>query len=209
MARVNWFDANREFATNVAEYMVCVFWKRAITLEFGQKIKEARESLEKVDNLKGSIMADKIPELKKFYLAEIGKLEEQEREQIRRQGTYAPSAADVTLKKALKAYVDGKTEKTPAESVQAWLAAYGLEVDLYNPIISEILGGSGDKFRFKTAVKTNAHVVTGFNDGNCYAMAFAKCYEHMVQVGTIKAVQIPEIIREKYAPKKKTSKKNK
>ena len=209
MNKINWFDANRSMSTCVAEYMVAVFWKKTIQLKIGSQIKENRESLEKVDNLKGSILADQIPELKKHYLAEIGRLQEEMNVQIEREATYNPTTADVEFKKALEKYAKGKTSVTPAESIQKWFLLHGLDIPEDSYIIREILTAAGEKFRFDTAVDTDGKVVTGFNAGNCYKMTFAKCYEHMVNAGTIKGVQIPEIIREKYAPKKKNNKKNK
>jgi hypothetical protein len=204
MRKIHWFDANRAFSVNVAEYMAAVVWKKEINLRLGAEINSVQESLVNVDKMAGSVLQDRIPELKKTFLARLGELEVQRKEEIQRQGTYTPAAADSLLKRTLTRYAQGKPGAIdPVEALQVWFASYGLTVEEDSPIIREILEGAGEKLDFRTLVSTDGRVATNFNATNCYKMAFCKVYEHMVNAGTIKPVQIPAIVRDKYAKKTK------
>lgn len=208
MRKINWFDANRSLSNDVVDFMRVFVWKAELNEKFARKQAELDSNIAGLENLRGSISEDKIPAMREAYLARKAELDIQHKEQLEKEATYTLSESDQKLKKALSAYARGKKDATnPDIAIVSWFLDHGLDVR-ETGIIDEILNGAGENLHVKTLVRTNGTVVTRFNAGNAFKMVFAKSYEHMVNAGTIKAAQIPELIAEKYAPKaKKSSKK--
>ena len=202
--RINWFDANRSMALEVCDFMKAFVWKAEIHAKFKAEKEEVDHALAQLEKLEGSIFEDKIPEMRSVYMGRLAELDRQEKEQIELEGTYTLSEADKTLKKGLADYAKGKGDAVKA--LQTWFAHHGLELEEDCPLFDEIFAAAGEKIAVKTLVHTEGKVATGFNNTNAFKMTFAKCYEHMVNAGTIKATQIPPLMAEKYAPKKRTKK---
>lgn len=201
MSKINWFDANRSMSVAVADFMKCFVWKREIHEKYAREIASVETSLAGLEKLQGSIYTDKLPEMRTALLAKIAELEKEESNQVALEGTYVLTEEDKKLKKALSDYARGKDVDTVGALV-VWFKYHGLEVANDNPIIEEIFSAAGERLHVKNLVVSGGKTATTFNATNCFKMVFAKCYEHMVNAGTIKATQIPPIIAEKYAPKK-------
>jgi len=206
MKRVDWFKADRSLSQHVVDFMRCFVWRKDIELRFKADAEDIDKGIASLEKLQGSILADKIPEMRQVYLARKAELEQQKREQIRKEATYALSEADKELKKSLTKYARDNSAD-PVAAICKWFGQHGMPIKEDNPILDEIFRATGEKIDLRTVVGTSGRVVTNFNSGNCFKMVFAKCYEHMCQVGTIKEVQIPKAVAEKYAPKQKKSKK--
>ena len=206
MKKINWFDANRSLSNEVVDFMRCFVWKADINAKFRKESDEIERSIENLDKLQGSILADKIPEMKQVWMARRDELDKQRQEQIEKEATYSLSEDDKKLKKALSDWGNGKSRVGGDVAICDWFKSHGLDVT-DTAIVDEILSAAGEKMSVKTLVRSDGKIVTGFNSGNCFKMVFAKAYEHMVNAGTIKATQIPPVIAEKYAPKKKSNKK--
>lgn len=199
--RINWFDANRSMAVEVADFMKAFVWKAEIHEKFRAEREECEKALTGLEKLHRSIFEDKIPEMKAVYMGRLTELEKQEKDQIVLEGTYTLSDADKALRKGLSDYAKGKGDAI--EALQKWFAFHGLDLDDDCPLFDEIFRAAGENLKVKTIVQTGGKIATGFNNSNCFKMVFAKCYEHMVNAGTIKATQIPPLMAHKYAPKKK------
>lgn len=192
MKRVQWFDAQRRLSDDVAEFMRCYVWRTELKLRYGKKIEGCKQSLENLKNLEGSIFADKIPEQREQYLARIAELEQELADEIERSAKFELSDEGKELRKALK--------KNPAAAdlaIYSFFKAYGLDV-LNTQLIDEILNAAGEKIDNKTLVNTRGAVATAFDSTRCLKMVFVKAYEHMVCVGKIKPVQIPDLMMDKY-----------
>lgn len=206
MKKINWFDANRSLSTEIVDFMRCIVWKAEISEKFSQEQEEIEQGISACDKLIGSVLENKIPEMKEAFLARSAELERQRKDQIEKEATYALSDADKELRKSLTKYAkDGSAD--PVQAIIKWFSTHGLTIDEDSPILDEIFRAAGEKITVKTIVRTNGRIATSFNNTNCFKMVFAKCYEHMVNAGTIKATQIPPLMAEKYAPKQKKAKK--
>ena len=206
MARINWFDANRSLSTEVVDFMRCIVWKSEISEKFAQEQAEIEQGISALEKLRGSIMEERIPEMKQVFLARSAELEKERKEQIEKEATYALSDSDKELRKSLAKYAkDGSAD--PVQAIIKWFGAHGLTIDENCAILDEIFNAAGEKVTVKQIVRTNGRTATSFNNSNCFKMVFAKCYEHMVNAGTIKATQIPPLMASKYAPKQKKNKK--
>lgn len=202
MKKLDWFSANRTLSVEVVDFMKCFVWKAEINEKFRREQAEIDTAIAGLEKLKGSILEDRIPEMRDTYLIRKQELDKQREDQIQTEATYTLSESDQKLKKALSAYAQGKKDAVmPEVAIQSWFLDHGLDVE-DTAIVDEILNGAGENLKVKTLVKSDGKIVTAFNGTNCFKMVFAKCYEHMVDVGTIKATQIPPIMAEKYAPKK-------
>lgn len=204
--KVDFFMGKRDFSAHVAEFMRCKIWKKAIQLEFQKKIEDAQDDLRKIEQSKllGSIFAEKLDEAKVAGLAQIALLEQQRDEQIKAEAKFELSDADKELKKALK-NASGSADLI-ANAVIAFFAEQGLEVE-ETYFLDEILDDFGKKFDFKTFVATQGQDARALDVNRALEMVYCASYTHMLRVGTIKPAQIPEIVREKFAPKQE--KKNK
>ena len=204
MRKTDWFVARRELSERVVEFMRCKVWKKKIQLEYTEKIDGLKKTIEQLEKLEGSIMAEKIPEMRTLYLAQIAQFESERDAQIEAEAKFDFTDADKTFKKNLKKA--GSASDLQAECVVEWFNNYGLDVsDSY--FLDEVLAFFGGKFDFRKFVETDAQDARVFDPSRALEMVYCSAYTHMLRVGTIKATQIPEIVREKYAPKQKKTKK--
>lgn len=200
----DFFCADREMSNRVSEFFRCVLRKKEINLEYSNKIAELNNSVENLEKLAGSVMEEQIPTLKQAAYDQLKTFEEERTNLIKEQATFEYTQADKDFKKAMS--------KNPAaddvmEEVAKWFDNYGLNVrDTF--FMEEVCGTFGMKIDYKTMVKTEGKNVLKVDANNALKNMYACAYEHMVAVGTIKAAQIPELVRNKYMPKK-TKKNNK
>lgn len=203
MRKINFFKAERELSNIVVNYMQCKVWKKAIQLEYAKKIDALKVSIENLDKLEGSLLAEKSAEMRTLYLAQIAEYESERDAQIEKEAKFVLTENDKKFKKAIRK-ADTASD-LQAKAVCDWFDVYGLDVsDSY--FLDEILAYFGGKFDFKKFVKTNAQDARSFDSSKALEMLYCSAYTHMLRVGTIKETQIPEIVREKYAPKKASKK---
>lgn len=199
---VDFFCANRELSDRVSEFFRCVLRKKEINLEYSNKIAELQNSVENLEKLAGSIMADQIPALKQAAYDQLQTFESDRKKLIEEQTTFEYTQADKDFKKAMS--------KNPAaddvmEEVGKWFDNYGLNVrDTF--FMEEVCSTFGMKIDYKTMVDNNGKRVLKVDANNALKNMYACAYEHMVEVGTIKSAQIPELVRKAYMPKKKSKK---
>lgn len=192
MKRLDWFVADRNLSEEVAEFMRCYVWRAELKLRYGKKIQDCKDAVEKLEVLRGSIHEDQIPVQREQYMARIAELEQELEQELEKQAKFDVSDAGKELRKALK--------KNPASAdlaIYTFFKTYHLNV-LDTGLIDEILNAAGEKIDNKTLVNSKGAVVTAFDSTRCFKMVYAKAYEHMVLAGTIKAVQIPEMMMDKY-----------
>lgn len=197
--RVDFFKADRSMSTRVVEYMRCKVWKKAIQLEYAKKINDVQKILDSLEKLSGSLIAEKSDDTKISCLAQIAKYEKERDEQIEKETKFSLTDADKVFKKAVKK-ADGAADLV-AEAVCAWFKEYGVDVE-NTYFLEEVLSHFGSKFDFRKLVTTDGADARALDASRALDMMYATAYTHMATVGTIKVAQIPEIVRDKYAPKK-------
>lgn len=199
LGKVDFFTADRELSTRVVDFMRCKVWKKELQLKYSKEIESHELSLDKLDIYKGSIMEDRIPELRAAHMARIAELEFERDAQIEKETKFAFTEGDKEFKKVLKKA--GTASDLVADAVCAWFATYGLDIrNTY--FLEEVLGQFGSKFDFRAFVASNATDARALDVNRALEMVYCSAYTHMLQAGTIKATQIPELVRDKYAPKK-------
>ena len=60
--RVDFYSASRQMSLDVAEYIRVVVAKKDINLTYANKCKELNETIERVENLSGSVFAGRVEE---------------------------------------------------------------------------------------------------------------------------------------------------
>lgn len=201
---VDFFTAYHGLSVRVAEFFCCVLRKKEIQIEYDGKIAELQDSVVNLEKLGGSILAGQIDTLKAGAFTRLGELEAERQKLMEEQAKFVYTDADKAFKKAL---AGNPSADVVAEEVCAWFKLYGL--DIHNTLfLEEVLGTFGMKIDLKTLVRTEGRSVLKVDANNALKNMYACAYEHMVMAGTIKAAEIPELVREKYMPKK-TSKKEK
>lgn len=205
---IDFFKADRALSTRVSEYFRCVLQKREIEVRFNEKIQALTTSIDNLDKLEGSLMADKIPEMKVTYETQIAALKKERDELINETAKFELTEGDKTLKKSVAKLVKNNkvTDEALEEAIAKWFDAYNLNVR-GTKFVAEIIKSIGNKSDAKTLVKSNGLVADILNTANVLKMVYAKSFNRMVEAETIKPAQIPTLLRDKYA--KKATKKNK
>ena len=206
--RVDFFKADRYMSLRVAEYARCRILKKEIQLAYAKKIDDINKALNNLANLKGSIIEKNIPSMRSAYLAQLAEYEKERDARIAEECKFEFTEHDKAFKKAMKNA--NTASDLQSDAVVAWFDVFGCDVrDSY--FLDEVLAYFGGKFDFKQFVATNGEDGRVIDATRALDMMYWSAYTHMVRVGTIKATQIPELVREKYAPKptKKSNKKAK
>jgi len=210
--RVDLFTAKREMSINVAEYTRCVILRKKIQMEYKAQIESVQNALDNLENLKGSIHEDKIPEMRKTYEESLVALVKARDEQIEAEAKFEKTAGDKRFVKALKnSHVYGYSTITGA--IREWFQDYGLDV-ADTTLESEIRDAIGGKVNFNELVDSCGTSAITVDNNRALQMLYWTTFKYMVVVGTIKEAQIPDIIRNNYgrkaiAAKKEAKKANK
>jgi len=203
--RVDLFTAKREMSANVAEFTKCVILRKKIQMEYKAQIESVQNALNNLDNLKGSIHEDKIPEMRTTYEESLSALEKARDEQIEAEAKFEKTDGDKRFVKALKnchvyAY------STIASAIREWFKDYGLDV-AESTLESEIMDAIGGKVNFNELVDSCGTNGITVDNNRALQMLYWVLFRHMVIVGTIKEAQIPSIISDKYGRRALVAKK--
>lgn len=197
--RVDFYSATRQMSLDVAEYIRVVVAKKDINLTYANKCKELNETIERVENLSGSVFAGRVEELKANAYEALKKYEEERKQQLEEQATYVKSENDKRLEKVFKSK-KGVTYESATEALIEWFMHYNLDItDTY--LLEEIMDSFGSVQDIKTLVRSDSMKIMKVDYNKVLQKVYGICYEHMVGA-TIKPAQIPELVRDKYMPKK-------
>ena len=202
MKKINLFNADRELSTRVADYMSCYVNRVEIVATYGAKIAKLREDLKGVMNLEGSFysteeLAEKVGKVE----VKIQKLENEKVEALKKINTFTFTENDKIFKKS----VIGADFNGLKKAIVEWCKNYNIDVT-DTSLLKDILNSIGMRQDCKTLVTTDGNTNLKYSPQTALNNMYSTLYTAMISVGTIKAVQIPEILREKYA--KKTVKKS-
>lgn len=194
LRKVDWFVAKHELSNLVANYMNCIVWKEEIRLNYEEEIKKIKKTLEKLKHLEENHILDNLPEYREKYIAmaELERLKKERNEEIKKHSTFKLSDADKTFNKNIRL---AETREEIGLAAIEWFKNYGL--DIRNSYFLEEFLSS---FRKKYSSNSGKFIL---DKSGALANLYSISYNHMVRVGTIKPIQIPEVIREKYTPKSK------
>lgn len=199
MNRVDFYSATKQLSLDVAEYIRVVVAKKDINLTYSNKVNELNETIERVENLSGSVFAGRVEELKANAYEALKKYEEERKRLIEEQATYTKSDNDKRLEKVFKSK-KGVTYESATEALIEWFMHYNLDItDTY--LLEEIMDSFGSVQDIKTLVRSDAMKIMKVDYNKVLQKVYGICYEHMAGA-TIKPAQIPELVRDKYMPRK-------
>lgn len=206
--KVDLFKADKAMAERVSKFMNAKVWGIVYRKRAEQDIKAFEGSIEAKKRLEGSALWEKAQAEIASLEADIVSTKEALKKNLEESATFEYTEADNTF---YNGYKSAETDAAVVEAVEAWFRGYKLEVagtDFLADIIHAISGER--KAGASTIIKSGATQFTiakrAKNDILC--VFYGKLSEKMLEAGTLKATEIPEDIREMYAPKKKAEKKN-
>lgn len=203
MAKVNMFKADRALSIRVSEFMEFHMSRITDSKRHNQIVAGINATIKGLNNALGSAL-DK-DETKAAIDAQLNLLEKENaryKKACDDKAKWVWSVEDVTVYDAVKA------DKDVNEAICDWLNAWGLEVSGNENLVCDIIKNIGGK-RFATSraiVNSGAKTWTAARTKvDVLKVVYATVAEYMVSAGTLKPVQIPEDIREAFAPKSKKS----
>lgn len=204
--KVDLFKADKAMAERVSKFMNAKVWGIVFRKRAEQDIKAFEGSIEAKKRLEGSALWEKAQAEIASLEQDIANTEEALKKNLEENATFDYTEADNTF---YNSYKSAETDAAVIEAVETWFKGYKLEVagtDFLADIIHAISGER--KAGASTIIKSGATQFTiakrAKNDILC--VFYGKLSEKMLEAGTLKATEIPEDIREMYAPKKKEKK---
>ena len=203
--KINMATADRALAVRVSEFATFYMSKIADAKRHSMAVKGIEDTIKGLNNALGSAL-DKDTTIAAIN-AQMTLLEQENQryaQLIEKKAKWVWYEEDLDLYEAIK-----KGEGV-RDAVIAWLQAWGLEdVDRHTNLVRDMVDAVGGK-RFgsaRTIVNSGATTWTASRTkADVLKVAYAVVIEYMVAASTIKAVDIPEDIREAFAPKKKSAK---
>lgn len=190
---------------NVAEFTKCVILRKKIQAEYKVRIEAVQNALDNLDNLKGSILADTIPQRREELTVALDQLVKDRDAQIEAEAKFEKTAGDKKFVKTLKGcHVYGYATITGA--IREWFSDYNLDV-ADTVLESEIMDAIGGKVNFNEFVDSCGTNGITVDNNRALQMLYWVLYRHLVIVGIIKEHQIPEVIRDNYGRKAIAAKK--
>ena len=194
---------NLSMTTRINEYAQCRILRKKIGLEYADRIAAVKASVEGLAKLEGSALWNESvkDEIEKKQ-AEILRLEDERKEQLKKDATFTLTKADRGFKKALHGlHCD---DDKVALAVVEWFDQYSVDVRS-SYLLKDILRAIGGKESFGELVSTDGRNAVVVDETRALNMLYWVTFGACVEKGAIKAAVLPEIIREKYAPKPKKS----
>lgn len=204
--KIDLFKADKAMSERVSKFMNAKVWGIVYRKRAEQDIKAFEGSIEAKKRFEGSVLwEEKEEEIKKLE-QDIADTKEALKKNLEENATFEYTEADNTL---YNSYKSAETDEAVVDAVVAWFKGYNLEVTGTEFLADIIHAISGErKAGASTIIKSGATQFTiakrAKNDILC--VFYGKLSEKMLEAGTLKATEIPEDIREMYAPKKKEQK---
>lgn len=196
---------NITMTTRINEYAQCRILRKKIGLEYAERIAALKASIEGLRKLEGSALWSE--EVKAEIEAKDGlilKLEDERKEQLKKDATFTLTKADRGFKKALHGlHCD---DDKIALAVVEWFDQYSVDVRS-SYLLKDILRAIGGKESFGELVSTDGRNAVVVDETRALNMLYWVAFGACVEKGAIKAATLPDIIREKYTPKPKKSEK--
>ena len=207
MKKTDLFMADRKMSERVADFMRTKVWGITLKARFKKEEEEILASINGLKKLEGSVLAEKSAESIVALEKKLVELSEKLTKQLEEEAKFDFTDND---KAFYKGYKSATTDEEVANSVIGWFKTYNLEVTSENDIVISICDAISGKKRASasTIIRSGA---TKFTDdkrskGDVIGLLYGVLSERMLEVGTLKATEIQEDVREFYAPKKKAKK---
>lgn len=203
--KVDFFKADKEMSERVAQFMRVKVWNVTLKARLKKTISDCE--------LKISNLEELAPSTGKDYTEDIaimnGLIEQAKADYdkaVKESEKFELTENDKTF---YKLYAD--SDKDTIQAIIHWFSKYNLEVDEDTNIVLDIFSviSGGRRLTDRQIVRSNAEKFTDDvrTKNDVLTLFYGRLAEAMMQAGTLKASEIPEDVREYYAPKKKNKKK--
>jgi hypothetical protein len=203
--KVDFFKADKEMSERVAQFMRVKVWNVTLKARLKKTISDCE--------LKISNLEELAPSTGKDYTEDIaimnGLIEQAKADYdkaVKESEKFELTENDKTF---YKLYAD--SDKDTIQAIIHWFSKYNLEVDEDTNIVLDIFSviSGGRRLTDRQIVRSNAEKFTDDvrTKNDVLTLFYGRLAESMMQAGTLKASEIPEDVREYYAPKKKNKKK--
>lgn len=200
MKKINYFTVSRELSNMVSTYMFRFVWQNEVRATYAPKIAYYRLALDdKNTTVKG---IDEKPLTKEQILSRIDDLENEMNDILSAKWLYENDKDVVELKNACRGAESADVKK----ALTTFLAHAGIDSENATRIVKQAITDCGTSMNCRVLVQSEGTKVRKFNANKALSCTMAILFEEMVQAGTIKPVQIPSLLRDKYSKKAKTPK---
>ena len=208
--KVDLFKASEAMSERVSDYMNKKVWGIVLKTRYQFDLAKAEKRQEfwvsENDRLKKKTGENKYVQEIEDIKAEIVELQTKYEDQRQKEATFAYTDADKTF---YKLYEKAEDKESVLKAVRQWFAPYKL-VDIEGSTLEESIYDAitGDRrASARTIINSGATKFTQKRSKNdVLGLFYSRLSELMLEAGTLKPSEIPEDVREQFAPKKKAKK---
>lgn len=202
MKKVNYYAISKELSNMVSTYMFRFVWQNEVRATYSPKIAYYRLALDdKNTTVKG---IDEKPLTREQILSRIDDLENEMADILSAKWRYENDKDVVELKNACRGAESADVKK----AITTFLAHAGMDSENATRIVKQAIIDCGSSMNCRVLVQSDGTKVRKFNANKALSCTMAILFEEMVQAGTIRPVQIPSLLRDKYGKKEQKGKKN-
>ena len=199
MKKINYFTVSRELSSMVSTYMFRFVWQNEVRYTYGGRISYYKAALEGESNI--TVYNGEVALSREELLVKIDNLQKEQAAILSAKWLYDNDKAVVALKTACR----GADSADVKKAIATFLKDMGIDSENASRIVGQAIMDCGSSMNCKVLVESEGKRVRKFNANKALSCTMAILFEEMVQAGTIKPVQIPSLLRDKYAKKGKTS----
>ena len=208
--KVDLFKASKDMSERVSDYMNKKVWgivlKTRYQIELGKAENRKDFWTSENDRIKAETGENKYAQEIENVKAEIVSLQAKYDHQRQKEATFAYTDADKTF---YKLYEKADNKEAVLKAIRQWFAPYKL-VDIEGSTLEESIFDAitGDRrASARTIVNSGATKFTQKRSKNdVLGLFYGRLSELMLEAGTLKPSEIPEDVRDQFAPKKKAKK---
>ena len=208
--KVDLFKASKAMSERVSDYMNKKVWGIVLKTRYQFDLAKAEKRQEfwvsENDRLKKETGENKYVQEIEDIQAEIVELQTKYEDQRQKEATFAYTDADKTF---YKLYEKAEDKESVLKAVRQWFAPYKL-VDIEGSTLEESIYDAitGNRHASaRTIINSGATKFTQKRSKNdVLGLFYGRLSELMLEAGTLKPSEIPEDVREQFAPKKKAKK---
>lgn len=207
-AKVDFFQSARTLSTRTSEFFRCIIKKAELNTIYGSKIDANEKSIAAIDDMleKGTNLDVTVEDLNRMrtnYVTINEGLKVEWDKLLKEQASFEYNEHDKKFRKAMK---DATCLEDVKTAVENFYKAYKLDVT-NTTFETAVLESIGKKIDAKTIVKSNGTKALKYDVTNALKNLYGVGFEWMIEAGTIKPVDIPSVLTDKYTKKSKKNNK--
>lgn len=200
LVKADFFKADKEFAPKVVDFVRCWLKRAEINKTFNTQINGLQALIDNAGNLVGSILEGDVEAKRAKYQEEIDALKEAKAEELAARAKFEFTDADKNLKRVLK-NVPSSDSARIENAIIGWFKE-SAKLDITGTtLLADLVNVTNHKANTTLACAENGKKILAVDVNGTLSNIYARCYECMVEVGTIKEHQIPEVLMNDYKEK--------